>query len=130
MAAQQAAVGGEQEFDHLIQQPFQVQLGLQGGTVDQAFESLPAELVAVVEHFPQAAAQLGIGILHQAAGEVGIGGAENLEVGIHAQGDALQGYQRADDQGVIGGNLEGEAIHNAGEIVGYRFEIHATHSHL
>ena len=46
--------------------------------------SASIEDLAIEEHFPQAVAQLGIGIFHQAPGEIGIGGPKNLEVGIHA----------------------------------------------
>ena len=101
-----------------------------GGASDQVVEPLPAEDVAVEEHLLEALAQGGIGVFHQPPGEVGVGGAKDLELGINAEGDALQGHQGADDQGVVRRHLEGEAIHHAGKVICDRFEIHAADSLL
>ena len=130
MVAQQTGLWREQEVENLIEQALQIERGAAGGTGDQVVQPLPAEDLAVEQHFPQAVAQLGVGILHQPAGEVGVGGAEDLELGINAQGDALERHQRTDDQGVVGGHPEREAIHHAREVVGDCLEVHAADPHL
>ncbi len=110
----------------MIEQGFQIQLGLAGSARHQIFKAGPAEGVTVEQHFLKALTQLGIGIFHQPPGEVRVGSTEDLEVGIHTQGDALKGDQRPNDQGVVRGHPEGEFVHHTGHVVGDRFEIHAV----
>ena len=114
----------------MIQQSLKVQLVAAGGAADQVVEPLPTEDLAVEQHLLEAVAQLRIGVLHQPAGEVGIGRTQDLEVGVDAQGDALQRHQGANDQGVIGRDTEGEAIHHPAEVVGDGLEVHPAHTHL
>ena len=110
----------------MIEQGLQIQLGLACSAGHQIFQTGPTERVPVEQHLLKALTQLGIGILHQPPGEVGVGSTEDLEVRIHTQGDALQGDQRPNDQGVVRRHPEGEFVHHTGHVVGDRFEIHAV----
>ena len=114
----------------MVQQAIEIQFAALGGTGDQVVEPLPAENIAVKQHFLEAFPEGRIGVFHQSPGEIGVGGTQDFEIGIHAEGNALQGDQGANDQGVVGRHLEGEAIHHAGEVVGDGLEIHPAHAHL
>ena len=77
----------------MIEQGLQIQLGLACSAGDQIFQTGPTERVPVEQHLLKALTQLGIGILHQPPGEVGVGSTEDLEVRINTEGDAFQGDQ-------------------------------------
>ena len=90
---QHSAAWGEQKVQGLIQQPFDVQLLLAGRIHDQILQPVPAEILTVKQHVPQGAPQIGIGILQQAASEIGIGRTEDFEIAVDAEGNAFQRHQ-------------------------------------
>ena len=114
----------------MIQQGLKVELRLAGCTGHQVFQACPAEGIAVEQHLLQALAQLGIRILHQPSSEVGIGRSKNLELRIHAQGNAFKGHQGANDQGVIRRHTEGKFVHHPGHVIGDGLEVHPIHTRL
>ena len=130
MRPQHSSIGGEEEVENLIEERVEVELGLAGGTGHQIFKTGPSERFPFKQHFLEALPQLRVGILHQALGEVGIGSSEDLELGIDAQGDSLEGDQGADDQRVIRRHPEREFVHHARHVVGDALEVHAIHPHL
>ena len=93
MLPQHSAAWGEQKVQGLIQQPFDVQLLLAGRIHDQILQPVPAEILSVKQHVPQGAPQIGIGILQQAASEIGIGRTEDFEIAVDAEGNAFQRHQ-------------------------------------
>ena len=84
LVAQQPRLGGEEEVEDLIEQSLEIQLAAAGGTADQVVQPLPTEDVAVEQHFLEAVAQLRVRVLHQPAGEIGVGRTQDFEIGIDA----------------------------------------------